>query len=905
MEAKLFPPKANGNRLTRLVLCGTLALTGTAALHAQYSMDLSRINLPDMTYLTLGHPGPTGKEIRVNNLYMDVGGVPCLPVMGEIHYSRMHPRYWRDALMKMKASGIDVVATYCIWNLHEEFEGELSWEGRRDLRRFLKLCQELGLKVHLRIGPYCNAEIRNGGLPDWIVNNPKLETRSNSPLYLAYARRWYQAVYDQVKGLLYKDGGPVIALQLENEYVKPGQIISHLRTLKRMAVDIGFDVPVYSMTHWMDSEYPRGEIIPYAGFYIEAPWTASGKNEIPTGNFEFFTYNRLSDNIGTDIIKIEGDVQSLSGKDNDSPFFTCEVGVGTTAFYHRRAVVPEEMAGEMVNLRLGCGANLMGYYMYAGGTNPVGRATTLQSSGPRVSYDYQAPIREFGNLGTVMKEVKKYNYFMNDFGQALAPAVAYLPTTNENRDSLQWAVRYDGRGGYLFCSNYLYKHHRGDYDGVQFALQLPGGELRVPRSPVRVKGGTYFLWPFEQQLNGVRLRYATVQPICRIDDDGVPTYFFFEDDGIAGEYCLAADNVKRVRAHDARCTKEADGYFIDGLTAGRDCMVEIALRNGGRVRLVTLTEDESDRLWRGRIGGKDFLCLTSSALTYDDEGVTLIDERPEVSADFYADGKFARQTRSAAPRSLRAEVHPLPPMDGAQWIRPAKGDGVGRTFTLHSLSSVEKALLRFAAPTGASCHINGKAVETRQTGEYRLADVTQFINVGTDSVRFTLPAGESVVAEIEILMQNGERWVWNTDATWLSADSATPVAILTDKGKPTAYAPEEHLALYAVSTPRPAGGDEETRLYLTYRGDVGNLYQDRQLVADSYYDGTDWIVGLDRLPCTPGAEPLIVRIDGLHSADAPVYFEKNVDPATCVYPTLEKADVRQEYRFRLLPDELE
>ena len=65
MEAKLFPPKANGNRLTRLVLCGTLALTGTAALHAQYSMDLSRINLPDTTYLTLGHPGPTGKEGQV------------------------------------------------------------------------------------------------------------------------------------------------------------------------------------------------------------------------------------------------------------------------------------------------------------------------------------------------------------------------------------------------------------------------------------------------------------------------------------------------------------------------------------------------------------------------------------------------------------------------------------------------------------------------------------------------------------------------------------------------------------------------------------------------------------------------------------------------------------------------
>ena len=82
---------------------------------------------------------------------------------------------------------------------------------------------------------------------------------------------------------------------------------------------------------------------------------------------------RHSDNIGTDIIKIEGDVESLSGENNDSPFFTCEIGVGTTAFYQRRAVVPEEMAGENINLRLWCGANMMGYYLYTGGTNTVGK----------------------------------------------------------------------------------------------------------------------------------------------------------------------------------------------------------------------------------------------------------------------------------------------------------------------------------------------------------------------------------------------------------------------------------------------------------------------------------------------------------------------------------------------------
>lgn len=430
----------------QIILSACLFAAGT--LSAQYQIDLKNISYPKVEYIKMGNPGPAGQEIKVNNLYLTEGGVPQVPVMGEFHYSRMDPRYWRDALLKMKSSGVNIVATYCLWSLHEEFEGELSWKDHLNLHRFVELCKEVGLKVHLRIGPYCNAEIRNGGLPDWIVGNHNFRARSNDPLYLEYVRRWYEAVYSQVKGMMYKDGGPVIAVQLENEYVVSGQIIPHLTALKNMAVEIGYDVPMYTMTHWLDSEYPKGEIIPYAGFYIEAPWTTSGKNEVPVSNFEFFTYNRLSDNIGTDIIKIEGDVESLSGENNESPFFTCEVGVGSTTFYPRRAVVPEELAGENINLRLGCGANLMGYYMYVGGSNPVGQKRTYQSSGPRISYDYQAPVREFGTLGTVMQETKKYNYFMNDFGPSLAPAVAYLPTSNQKRENLQWAVRTDGKSGY-------------------------------------------------------------------------------------------------------------------------------------------------------------------------------------------------------------------------------------------------------------------------------------------------------------------------------------------------------------------------------------------------------------------------------------------------------------------------
>jgi len=752
--------------------------------------------------------------------------------------------------------------------------------------------------VHLRFGPYCNAEIKNGGLPDWIVNNKNLVTRSNDPLYIEYTRRWYQAVYDQVKGLLWKDGGPIMALQLENEYVRPGMIVPHLLNLKKMAVEIGFDLPLYSMTHWMDSEYPKGEIVPYAGFYIEAPWTASGKNEIPTSNFEFFTYNRLSDNIGTDIIKLEGDVESLSGENNDSPFFTCEIGVGTTAFYHRRAVVPEEMAGENINLRLGCGANLMGYYMYTGGTNPVGKISTYQSSGPRVSYDYQAPIREFGTLGTVMQETKKYNYFMNDFGTALAPAVAYLPTSNQDRDNLQWAVRLNESTGYLFCSNYLYKHTRKDYKNVQFSIKLKDETIRIPRKKVTVKGGTYFLWPFNQQFSEVLLKYSTTQPVCSLKEGNTDTYFFFEDDFIPGEYLIEDKGIRNVEMKNGTSRKEKNAYFIDRLTPGKECSIEITKENGSKVRFVTLTEEESDHIWKGTLKGKEFVAITNSSLIYDNNKITLINDLPSADIWIYKDGNFKQQTFQTTAHNLQAEFRPITPMEKSLWIRPTEGNIAKRQFSLNTFSKVERAYLRYVSSDPISCMINGKETKTTSMGSYSYANVTDFIQNGNNTIEFNLSNRKEITAEIEVLLKNGKRILWNTDATWLSADNK-PVATTTGKNKPSAFAPEEHVGLYEVKAPAATCSDEETRMYISYKGDVANAYLNGNLIGDSFYDGTEWILSLSRLKESIDTNPMVIRIDGLKSADIPIYFEKNVVPADCVVPTISDILVKQEYRFDL------
>lgn len=882
---------------------------------SQYKITLHNNEPRKLTTLQMGNKGPAGKEIEVNNLYMTIGGIPTLPVMGEFHYSRYDNRFWRDALLKMKSSGVNIVSTYVLWIYHEEIEGRMNWEGNNNLKEFISLCKELDLKVHLRCGPYCNAETRNGGFPDWLVNKKSIkELRSNDPVYLSYVRKWYKEVYAQVKGFLYKDGGPVIGLQIENEYVKENKVVPHLLALKKIATEEGFDVPVYSMTHWMSVDYPKGEIVPYAGYYIETPWVNSGKNQLPVSNFQFFTYNRISDNIGTDIIKTTGNSESLVSKGDDSPYFTCEVGIGTPTFYFRRPVVPEEMAGANINLRLGCGVNLMGYYMYTGGTNRVGELSTLQSSTGRVSYDYQAPIREFGNWGVVMKETKKFNYFMNDFGSTLAPAVAFLPTSNKDTSNLQWAVRLNKNDGFLFCSNYLYRHPRRTYKNVQFKIDLSNEKLTIPRKPVTINDGTYFCWPFNQTLSDVQLNYTTSQLICKHISDKADTYFFFADSAIPSEYLITNENIKDIKVSDGKVVNEGKRYFVSQLVPGKECIIEIIKNNGKPVRFITLTEKESDFIWKGQIRGKDFVAFTNSGLIYEEEGITLMDEQAEqyisvynsdlknkdniVKSGLYTDYKFTESQNN-----LRAEVKRLQPMEGAYQITPNGGKSVIKVFDGQTLSNPDILTLRCKANKDVTCIFNNTTIPLTDKGNYMEAIVTTNFVKGENTVCFKSAHNDfSIVAETEVILQNGTRWTWQTDGTWLSEDNK-PVTVVGLPGKngfeQIRWNGDETIAFYEINTPRLYKYMPEVRLNINFAGDRADAYIGKNLVGDFLFDGSDWIFGINRYHDLLLSNPLLIRITGFNTKDIPIYFEKGTNLDNCTTPLINKVIVKKENRFRL------
>ena len=160
----------------------------------------------------------TGDTLSFNNYYLERNGEPFFGISGEFHYSRMNAQRWEDEIIKMRLGGVNVVSTYLFWNHIEEDEGVFDFSGSRDLRRFVSLCGKHGLYVILRVGPFDHGEVRNGGLPDWLYGKP-FEVRTTNEAFLSYVRRLYAKIGEQVKGLFYQDGGAIIGVQLDNEYM--------------------------------------------------------------------------------------------------------------------------------------------------------------------------------------------------------------------------------------------------------------------------------------------------------------------------------------------------------------------------------------------------------------------------------------------------------------------------------------------------------------------------------------------------------------------------------------------------------------------------------------------------------------------------------------------------------------
>ena len=310
----------------------------------------------------------TGKfEIR-EDFYLNGGRFKI--ISGGIHYFRVHPDYWKDRLEKLKAMGCNTVETYIPWNMHEPQKGIFCFSGMLDIRRFVHTAQELGLYVILRPSPYICAEWEFGGLPAWLLREEGMRLRSLYEPFLHHVREYYDELFPIMVPLQIDYGGPVILMQVENEYGYYGDDTAYMEAVKEMMLERGAVVPLVTSD----------------GPFCESLACGSLPGVLPTGNFGSKTEERF---------------QTLKVFTGHGPLMCTEFWVGWFDHWGNGGHMTGDLEQSVADLDRMLELGHVNIYMFEGGTNFgfMNGSNYYDKLTPDVtSYDYDAVLAEDGAL---------------------------------------------------------------------------------------------------------------------------------------------------------------------------------------------------------------------------------------------------------------------------------------------------------------------------------------------------------------------------------------------------------------------------------------------------------------------------------------------------------------------------
>jgi len=333
--------------------------------------------------------------LRVNGDHFELDGKPFQIISGAIHYARVPRAYWRDRLRKARAMGLNTVETYVFWNLHEPTPGQFNFSGQNDIAEFIREAQREGLFVILRPGPFVCAEWDFGGYPAWLLRDPKMAVRSSNPAFMAAATRWFHRLGQELAPLQSGNGGPIFAVQVENEYGSFGSDHNYMEQIHHLLLESGFDRAML--------------------------YTADGADELENGSLPELP---AVINFGTGDAKTE--FAKLAKIRPNAPRMCGEYWDGWFDHWggkheHRDAATEADELKWM--LQQGYSVNL---YMFHGGTS-FGWMNGANSNGSNyepdtTSYDYDSPVGESGALQP------KFFLFRDVIREATGKAASPPPT---------------------------------------------------------------------------------------------------------------------------------------------------------------------------------------------------------------------------------------------------------------------------------------------------------------------------------------------------------------------------------------------------------------------------------------------------------------------------------------------
>lgn len=476
-------------------------------------------------------------EIK-ENFYLN--GEPFQVISGSIHYFRVVPQYWQDRLEKLKAMGCNTVETYIPWNAHEPKKGEFHFDGMLDLVGFIKLAESLGLYVILRPSPYICAEWEFGGLPAWLLQEDNMRLRANYEPFLRHIRDYYDVLFPMLLPLQITEGGPVIMMQVENEYGYYGDDTSYMEKMRDIMLERGVSVPLITSDGPFEESMRCGKL---EGAHV-------------TGNFGSRTEERF---------------QVLASHTKGGPLMCAEYWVGWFDHWGNGGHMTGNLEQSTKDLDKMLELGHVNIYMFEGGTNFgfMNGSNYYDELTPDVtSYDYDAVLTEAGDF------TRKYRNYQEIISKYHKP-----PKVNFTTEIKKKAY------GSLTAVNKV---------GLLETLEDISTPI-VDTFPVCMEkcGQSYGYILYhstlekEQNLEKIRLWGANDRANILVDKKPFVTLY---DRELTGEYDATKKSVKK--AEDVNGTQADSSVKSDPVSLSEHAPIDILVENMGRVNFGPMMEHQ-------------------------------------------------------------------------------------------------------------------------------------------------------------------------------------------------------------------------------------------------------------------------------------------------------------------------
>lgn len=452
---------------------------------------------------------PKPELIRYDSECYSIRGVDTFIFSLECPYPRCTREEWRDRFVKTKQAGFNTIDTYVFWNYHEREKGEFDFS---ELEEFLTLAAEFGFFVIVRPGPYVDAEFERGGFPAYVIAQ-RFPVRSMHPDSLRTSKHWYDNVLPVIRRHQITEGGPIILMQIENEIdftdVPEVEQREYVCFLARLAWDAGIQVPLISNVSSVvrdRSDPDMARIIDVCDFYPR--WSFLTDNELPKNTAGL----TMEEKVGLSDRAVLASLRKMRKDEPNVPLSVAELGTGYYSKIGGKLSEDEEGAdatqiNALTKTIIEHGVTYLNYYLGWGGSNRDWAAKGVTST-----YDFAAPIREWGGLWDKYYNVKAIGDFLQTFGKSLTRSQVVEKAARSTHPDMTVSERASGSSAFVFVrANTDAEHHFK----LTFRDPVDGSSVTVPQHGQLTMGPHAMkMLPVQVPIAGGHLRYSTAEVLA-------------------------------------------------------------------------------------------------------------------------------------------------------------------------------------------------------------------------------------------------------------------------------------------------------------------------------------------------------------------------------------------------------